>query len=62
MGIYSSRVGDDAAACDLRLEVEGLLLQCWRSSFQTKLFAGCLSNKGDCNMEAFLGISGIPGV
>jgi hypothetical protein len=38
---------DDASARDLWLEIEGLLLQCWRSSFQTKTFAGFLPNNRD---------------
>jgi|SRR5687768_1430173 hypothetical protein len=52
------RLRDDASARDLWVEIEGLLLQCWCSSLQTKNFAGFLQIIATCRIEGFFGTSG----
>src|SRR5688500_19882266 len=47
MEIYSSRIVRRGSPHDLRREVEGLLLQPWRSSFQTKFPRVLFQKEGD---------------
>ena len=57
--IYSSSVVRYALGARFIAPGRRLLLQCWRSSFQTKISAGFFQIKVICKIEVFFGISGI---